>query len=363
MRPVFALLLVVLLVSGCGKKKKTRAPQPATPPAATQKAPAEDYVPNIAAVSPRYHEVTQARFEETQVVMLAANGSRSIAPISGLSPADLAWLKKIARENPLARGKSSIVVVASTELAKKTIQVSKIEGTLETVQLCPPNVIRDQIGATCMIYARVHWLDIAGYYLNPADIYKIINDTPHDRPWLSPRYVAGLNGIMENFRSRPLVHNLPGHEEPFEWARAQLRKGRPLLAALPREIWQALPSGFIAAHPWNGGSIGHQIVINGFTWDSATQKGTFHVVNSWAELMEFDVGTDDVKNGLLVFEKSMSPIGEAKEEVVKETVKKITFIKPLGDSSNLYEVETNLTTRRVAAPSEDRIYSLIEESR
>lgn len=363
MRSIMALAVVVLLLSGCGKNKKARAPKVAPPPAApVQAEPPAAPVPKLTSVSPQFREVTQARFEETQVVMLLANGSRSIAPLPALSPTDLAWLKKIAQDNPLARGKSSVVVVASTDPVKKTIQVAKTEGTLETVQLCPPNVIRDQIGGTCMIYARVHLLDIAGYYVNAGDIYKIINDTPPDHPWTSPRYVAGLTGIAEGFKSKPVAHRMLPQDEPFEWARQELRKGRPILAALPREIWQALPPGFIAAHPWNGGSVGHQIVINGFTWDANTKKGTFHVINSWAELMEFDLNTDAVQNGLLIMETSLSPMGEPKTETVKETVKKVTFIKSLG-SSNLYEVETNLCTRRVAAPSEDRVYSLIEQSK
>lgn len=363
MRPVIALTVVVLLLTACGKNKKARTQNVSAQPAAAGKAEKpEAYVPKLAAVSPQFREVTQARLEKSQVVMLLANGSRSIAPLSALSPADLAWLTKIADQNPLPHGKSSVVVVASTEPAKKTIQIAKTEGSVETVQLCPPNVIRDQIGGTCMIYARVHWLDIAGYYVNVGDIYKIINDTPPQHPWTAPHYIAGLTGIMEGFKSKPLTHRMLPQDEPFEWARQELRKGRPILAALPREIWQALPPGFIAAHPWNGGSVGHQIVINGFTWDATTKKGTFHVINSWAELMEFDLSTEAVQNGLLVMEKSLSPIGEAKTETVKETVKKVTFIKALG-SSNLYEVETNLCTRRVAAPSEDRIYSLIEQGK
>ncbi|MBK9990511.1 MAG: hypothetical protein IPP19_07215 [Verrucomicrobia bacterium] len=280
--------------------------------------------------------------------------------MASLTTADLAWLTQLSKDNPLAKGKSTMVVVASTVPIKKTIQVSKIEGSIETVQLCPPNIIRDQIGGTCMIYARVHWLDIAGYYVDSGEIYKIINDTPTDSPWRSPRYVAGLTGIMNGFKTKTITHSMPPQEEPAGWARKELRKGRPLLAALPREIWQALPPGFIAAHPWSGGSVGHQIVVNGFTWDSATQKGTFHIINSWNELLEFDLNAEDVKAGLLVFEKSLSPIGEVQTESVKEIVQAITFIKSVG-ATNLYEVKTNLGTRRVAAPSEDNIYSLIEQ--
>lgn len=100
-------------------------------------------------------------------------------------------------------------------------------------------------------------------------------------------------------------------DDPFEWARGELRKGRPLLAAFPREIWQALPPGFIAAHPWGGGNVGHQIVVNGFTWNSETKQGTFHIINSWAELPEFDLKTEAAKGGALVISYSMLPKGEA----------------------------------------------------
>ena len=47
--------------------------------------------------------------------------------------------------------------------------------------------------------------------------------------------------------SYSVIHRLPPQVEPFEGARDELRKGRPLLAAFPCEIWQALPPGFIAA--------------------------------------------------------------------------------------------------------------------
>ena len=364
MRIVLALLAAVLLVAGCSKHKKAHSLGPAGPSSSiNQPTPAKTPKPSAPSreqVSPKFREVARARIEETQAVLQLADGSRSIVPLSGLGETDLAWLQQIANDNPLPRGKSTMVVVATTENAKKTIVISKTEGSLETVQLCAPNVSRDQIGGTCMIYARVHWLDIAGYYVDLGTIYKIINDTPSEHPWTNPRYVAGLTGILEGFKTKPVLHPIQAQDEPFDWARRELRKGRPILAALPREIWQALPSGFIAAHPWNGGSVGHQIVINGFTWDESLGKGTFHIVNSWAELPEFDLTTDNAKGGLLVMEQSMSPIGEPPEQVAKESVEKITFIKSVG-STNLYEVQTNMGTRRVAEPSEEAVYGLVEK--
>lgn len=361
MRLLFVLLAAVLLVAGCSKHKKAHSSgQSSTVSPTTPAVAPTPLAPSRESVSPKYRDVARARVEETQVVLQLADGSRSIVPLSSLGETDRSWLEKVAEDHPLPRGKSTMVVVASTEEAKKTIVVSKTEGTLETVQLCSPNVSRDQIGGTCMIYARVHWLDIAGYYVDLGAIYKIINDTPPDHPWTNPRYVAGLTGILEGFKTKPVLHPIQAQDEPFDWARRELRKGRPILAALPREIWQALPSGFIAAHPWNGGSVGHQIVINGFTWDESTGKGSFHIVNSWAELPEFDLTTDNAKGGLLVMEQSLSPKGEAPEKVARESVEKITFIKSVG-STNLYEVQTNLGTRRVAAPDENAVYGLIEK--
>jgi hypothetical protein len=315
------------------------------------------------AVSARYQEAVKARIQGDYAIVVFADGSKSLVPASSLSPDDRAWLTALGSRSPLAHGTSKFTIVKETNevKAKKTIETSKIEGSLETVQLCQPNVIQNQIGGTCMMYARVHWLDIAGYYVKSSDLYKIINDTPPDNPWTSPRYVEGLSSIITDFKPKPIVHDLPGSaEDPFAWARDELRKGRPILAAFPHEIWQALPSGFVAAHPWNGGPVGHQIVINGFTWNKATKQGTFHIINSWAELPQFDLTTEAAQDGVLVIEQSLSPIGEVNVEMAKEVVQSITLIKTVG-TTNLYEVQTNLGSRRVAAQDEAAARATVED--
>jgi hypothetical protein len=167
---------------------------------------------------------------------------------------------------------------------------------------------------------------------------------------------------MTGFETKPVVHRVPAQDEPFAWAREELRRGHPILAALPKEIWQALPPGFVAAHPWNGGSVGHQIVVNGFTWNEQTHQGTFHVINSWAELTEFDLTTEAARGGTLIIERSLSAMGEPAPVEVKEIVQTITFVKTAG-STNLYEVQTNLGSRRIAAPNEDRARELAEHGR
>ncbi|HZP59473.1 MAG TPA: hypothetical protein VFB27_04040 [Opitutaceae bacterium] len=317
------------------------------------------------AVSLKYQSAVKARINGDYAVVQFADGSKSLVPLSSLDSSDRAWIVRLSSQNPMAAGKAKVVVVKAEDLvkAKKTIEVSKTEGPLETVQLCPPNVFRNQIGGTCMMYARVHWLDIAGYYVDDGSIYRVINVVSPDNPWSDPRYLQGMENIFLSFKSRPVLHRLPAQaEDPFEWAREELRKGHPILAAFPREIWQALPPGFVAAHPWNGGPVGHQIVINGFTWNSRTRKGTFHIINSWQELPQFDLTTDAAGGGALVIEQSLSPIGEAKVQVAKEVVQHVTFLKSVGDTgeTKLYEVQTNLGTRRIVAPNEAAVREMVE---
>jgi len=322
-----------------------------------------------AAVSPEYQTAVQARINGSYVMVVLADGAKAMVPVASLKPEDNAWLIDLSQKKPMAVSKATVSIVAASQVnppkAKNTVTTATITGPLETVQLCTPNVMRDQIGGTCMLYARIHWLDIAGYYINTPDIYKIINETPSDAPWLEPRYVQGLSSIFTNHKPQPLRHRLPAEAEPFEWARDQLRKGRPLLAAFPREIWQALPPGFIAAHSWSGGTVGHQIVINGFTWNKDTRKGTFRIINSWAGLFDFDLTTDAAGGGALVIEESLSPVGEIPKDgasgaSTKEVVKSIRFIKAVG-AVNLYEVETNHEKRRMVAANEAAVRDLVEK--
>lgn len=312
------------------------------------------------AVSPKYQSAVKARIENGYAVVLFANGSRTMVPLDSLKDDDREWLTELSVQSPLAHGKSEIKVVKEQVRAKNTIAVSSVVGPLETVQLIPPNVLRDQIGATCMVYARVHWLDIAGYYVNNVDIYKIINNADTDDPWKSDRYYPSMVGMVMNFTPRPRFHNWTPKVDAFEWTRAELRKGRPVLAAFPREIWQDLPPGFVGKHPWSGGNVGHQIVINGFTWNKETREGTFHIINSWKELPEFDLKTSAAK-GAMDVEQSLSPKGEPKEEAPKTEVIKVTLIKTIG-KTNLYQVDTNNGVERVAAADEVAARSMVESS-
>jgi len=312
------------------------------------------------AVSPKYEGALKARIENGYATVLLANDTRILVPVNSLNAEDLAFLKDLSVQHPLQRGNSVVTVVKASVPVKKTIAVSSVVGPLETVQLIPPNVGRDQIGATCMVYARVHWLDIAGYYVDTVDIYKIINNADTNEPWKSPSYYLGLTHLVYNFTPRPLVHVWTPKMDPFEWARQELRKGRPVLGSFPREIWQALPPGFVGKHPWSGGKVGHQIVINGFTWNRETRSGTFHIINSWNGLMEFDLKTEFAK-GAMDVEQSLSPKGELPEKEEQTRIVKIRLLKVVG-KTNLYEADTNNGIQRVVAPDEDSARAMLENS-
>lgn len=312
------------------------------------------------AVSQKYLDALKARIDGTYVVVLLANGAKTIVPIGSLDADDRDWLTKLSTESPLPKGKSEVRIVKADVKAKTTIVVSSTVGPLETVQLVPPNVPRDQIGGTCMVYARVHWLDIAGFYVDNVDIYKIINNADTDHPWTTPNFYQSMDELVTNFTPHPLVHDWTPAMDAFEWTRQELRKGRPVLANFPREVWQDLPPGFVGKHPWSGGNVGHQVVINGFTWNRDTRQGTFHIVNSWAELPEFDLKTEAAK-GAMGVEQSLSPKGEQREEAVRTQVTKVTLIKTIGET-RLYEVETNNGVQRVAAADAGSAKAMVEDA-
>ena len=63
-----------------------------------------------------------------------------------------------------------------------------------------------------------------------------------------------------------------------------------------------------------------------------------------------------------MIEKSLSAVGEPAPVEVKEVVQTVTFVKTAG-STKLYDVQTNLGSRRIAAPNEDRARELAEQGR
>ncbi|MDB6114565.1 MAG: hypothetical protein JWQ62_1510, partial [Lacunisphaera sp.] len=358
---VLAWLAAALVFTGCGKKDEPKVaakPKPAAPAPVAPKPEAPPAPSAGAKPHPKLEGIASARTEGGYVTLLYQNGKKALFASGDLTESEAEWLNTFAAAHPLAHGKST-VVAAKVEVKKTIEKQSLVDGT-ETVQLFAPAKLRDQIGGTCMFYGRVHYLDIAGYPVSDAEIYSVINNVPSAEPYRDPRYYVGMLMLFAKQKPSPIVHFPNGTIPPFEWARQELRKGRPILSALPENIWLSLPADFLATHPFDGNSkIGHQVVINGFTYNAATKKATFHVINSWRVLSEFDVPVEarDEKN--ILMEQSLSPKGEPPEQAVKVTAGKITLVRAVG-KQNLYEVETNLGTQKVMSSSEEGAKGIVE---
>lgn len=352
-------LIVALLLAGCGQKEKQAKAAPKPAPATAPAKPEDSPRPEAGRKPhPTLDGLAAARIEQGYVTLLYQNGRKGLFPVGDLTEAEAGWLNTFAAAHPLGHGKSTMVT-ARVE-AKKTIEKQSLVNGMETVQLCAPAKLRDQIGGTCMFYARVHYLDIAGYPVEDGEIYRVINNVPRDQPYLDRHYYVGMLMLFARQKPSPIVHFPNGTLPPFEWARQELRKGRPILAALPENIWLSLPADFLATHPFDGsGKIGHQVVINGFTYNAATRKSTFHVVNSWRALSEFDVPVEPRDERNILMEQSLSPKGEPPEQAVKVTAGAATLVKAVG-KQNLYTVETNLGPQKVLAATEDAARAFVE---
>jgi hypothetical protein len=361
-------LIVVLALTGCGQSAKERQAQAeqaekakataAASAAHSKELEATAKKKTSEGIAAKFAGLASARAESGYVAVLYENGRKGMFPSASLTEEEIAWLNAFALAHPLAHGKST-VVTAKTEVTK-TMEKQLTENGVETVQLRSPAKLRDQIGGTCMLYGRVHYLDIAGYPVEDVEIYRVINNVPTNQPYLDYHYYVGMLMLFLHQKPSPTVHFPNGTISSFEWARQELRKGRPILSALPEDIWMSLPAEFLATHPFDGNSkIGHQVVINGFTYNPATQKGTFHVVNSWRVLAEFDVPVDKSDERRILMEQSLSPRGEPPEAAAKVTAGVITVIKPVG-KKNLYAVETNLGTQRVVATTEEDAKAFVE---
>lgn len=309
----------------------------------------------------KFKGLAAARAESGYVAVLYESGRKGMLPLTSLAEGEIEWVNAFATAHPLAHGKSTVVTARADVMeVKKTIEKQSIENGVETVQLCAPAKLRDQIGATCMFYGRVHYLDIAGYPVEDGEIYQVINNASTDRPFEDYRYHIRIQILFIKQKPTPLVHSPEGTLSPFDWARQELRKGRPILSSLPLDIWMSLPAEFLATHPFDGNSkIGHQVVINGFTYNPATRKGTFHVVNSWRVLAEFDVPVEKKDEQRIIIEQSLSPRGELPEQAVKVIAGNVTELKAVGKQF-LYAVATNLGPQKVMAVSEAAARALVE---
>src|SRR5580700_8301634 len=78
---------------------------------------------SASAVSPKYQDALKARVESTYIVVLLANGSKTIVPLDSLKPDDRDWLTKLSVESPLPKGKSEVRIVKADVKAKTTIAI------------------------------------------------------------------------------------------------------------------------------------------------------------------------------------------------------------------------------------------------
>ena len=135
-------LAVALILTGCGRpatKDQAKAtPPPAPAPVAP--APAPEPAPEAAPKPkggpkphPKLDEITSARVENGYVTVMLKNGRKGLFSVADLTDAELEEMKTFAAANPLAKGKST-VVVAKVEV-KKTIEKQETKDGTETVQL------------------------------------------------------------------------------------------------------------------------------------------------------------------------------------------------------------------------------------
>ncbi|HEY4989330.1 MAG TPA: hypothetical protein VII09_05950, partial [Opitutaceae bacterium] len=63
------------------------------------------------AVTPKYQGALKARIENGYVIVLLADGMKTMVPLDSLKAEDRDWLMKLSSENPLGHGKSEVKFV------------------------------------------------------------------------------------------------------------------------------------------------------------------------------------------------------------------------------------------------------------
>jgi len=65
----------------------------------------------LLAINARFQNAVKARIENGYAIVLFADGTKGVFPLGSLKEEDRTWLESLSAENPLARGKSEVVVV------------------------------------------------------------------------------------------------------------------------------------------------------------------------------------------------------------------------------------------------------------
>ena len=141
-----------------------------------------------------------------------------------------------------------------------------------------------------MLYGRVHWLDIAGYYADNGMIYRVSNVADAEHPWQDMHYLMGLDNLVNGFLPKPIVHDLALQDDPFEWRPPRESRRSPGFAHAQRRasggafrashgqkvspvVWRAVRRGVT--------DIRHPAVSPGLSASLSQRRRTFILQNSW----------------------------------------------------------------------------------
>lgn len=358
-------MLVLGFTLGCTAKK----PQPATHlgPVAAAKPSQNPEVPTPVSVAPparpkpvevrrpTFESASKARIENGYVTIAWPTGKKALFQLAALTEHEQALLTALAQASPLVKGNNTVATYRPTVAKRITILKNETTGAVETVELIQPSIIHDQgQSPTCQFQALGHMLQIAGYFVDVDQLiaYDRIHLKPgpqtetlqrlttgefgfgtdaslaeqaiaaaarrvpearyHTTSWTETTLQRQQEALTRSTHSTYLRAKVSMliQADNWEWVRAELRAGRPVLGALVSDYWRVLPPAYFEMHRAPAIASGHAIVIIGFTWDAAQKTGTFKLVNSWQDQSDITTTTADAKDSLYgCF--SVSPKGAA----------------------------------------------------
>ena len=297
----------------------------------------------LAEAKPKFEDADKARIDNGYAKVLFKDGHKAVFPLKTLTDDEQALIQEIATRAPLPAGNAKVETYVPTKKRRVTIVKQEKKGTVETVELNTPSSIRDQGQVpTCQFHALAHALDIAGYFYDVdrlIDYAKVPETTDAQQEALRKLYGGkfgyGTTATLESGAAAAAARLCPQAEyhyvswaqitrqmqqaalaranpankakayysviiqsENWKWVREEIRQGRPVMGALINDYWRILPAEYFETHRAPDMSIGHAIVIHGFTWDETKQTGTFLLINSWEVSPQITVSTVNAKEVL-----------------------------------------------------------------